>query len=231
VGLFPANAVGDDIEVYDDEDRSAARAKLFSLRQQVDKDSDDPYLALADFVAPKDSGIADYVGLFCCSAGFGLEKIIEDAKANNDDFRVIMAEALADRLAEALAEKLHEEVRKDHWGYAPEENFQPEELLKCMYQGIRPAPGYPSQADGQERATLFDLLSAKEATGVELTENLAMLPAASVCGLYFASPESSYFAHGKLARDQVADYAARTGKSLAHTEKWLGPSLGYEPKA
>lgn len=178
VGLYPANAVGDDIEVYTDETRTAVAARLHTLRQQSEKETDEPYLALADFVAPAGSGVADWVGMFCVSTGFGLDAMVADFKARHDDYSYIMAEALADRLAEAFAEVLHAEVRKAVWGYAADEALSTEDLLKVRYAGIRPAPGYPSQPDHTEKETMWKLMAAADTTGISLTESMAMLPAA-----------------------------------------------------
>ena len=186
-------------------------------------------MALSDFIAPKDSGVKDYLGMFVCSAGFGLDELTADFKAANDDYSYIMAEALADRLAEAFAELLHERVRKDDWGYAKDESFNCEDLLKVKYQGIRPAPGYPSQPDHTEKATMWDLMKVKEEIGVELTETFAMLPSASVSGLYFAGACSEYFNVGKLTSDQVEEYAGRKKMELSEVQRWLGPNLSYEP--
>lgn len=230
VGLYPANSVGDDIEIYEDESRDPPLCTLRTLRQQAEKEQgDEPYLALSDFVAPRGAGVADYVGMFVVSAGFGLEKVVEEHKAANDDYSYIMAEALADRLAEAAAEVLHRRVRTEFWGYAKEEGLSVDDLLKVKYQGIRPAPGYPSQPDHTEKGIMWDLMKVAETTGITLTESMAMLPAASVSGLYFAAPKSSYFAVGKINQDQVKDYAARKGCDVADVEKWLGPMLNYEP--
>jgi len=228
-GFYPANSVGDDIEVYSDDTRCSTQAKLHTLRQQAEKDVEEPYLALSDFVAPMGSGVKDYIGMFVCSAGFGLDELTAEFKSANDDYSYIMAEALADRLAEALAEVLHQRVRKDLWGYAKHEDLGAAELLKVKYQGIRPAPGYPSQPDHTEKLTMWELMGVKEEIGVTLTESLAMLPAASVSGLYFAGQASSYFSVGKISNDQVQNYAGRKGMEVSQCEKWLGPTLAYEP--
>eukprot|EP00741_Cyanophora_paradoxa_P006633 tig00001029_g6417.t1 len=228
VGFYPANAVGDDIELYGDEGRGAVAGRLHTLRQQAEKDTDEPYLALSDFVAPKGSGVPDHVGMFVCSAGFGLDALKAKYERELDDYRKIMADALADRLAEAMAEVLHEDVRKELWGYAREEALSSEDLLKVRYQGIRPAPGYPSQPDHTEKSTMWDLMKVEEATGIELTESLAMLPSASVSGLYFAAPESKYFAVNKIQKDQVASYAQRKGMPVETVERWLAPILSYD---
>eukprot|EP00884_Botryococcus_braunii_P010648 jgi/Botrbrau1/19585/Bobra.0035s0068.1 len=228
IAIYPANSVGDDIEVYADESRSEPVAKFFGLRQQAEKDNDEPYMCISDFIAPKESGVPDYIGAFA-NAAFGLEKIVEKYKHEGDDYSYIMAEALADRLAEAFAEKLHEIVRKDEWGYAPDEHLTPEDLLKVKYQGIRPAPGYPSQPDHLEKKTMWSLMNIEDQTNIALTENLAMLPAAAVSGLYFGGKASQYFAVGKITQDQVVSYANRKGIPVEEAQKWLSPSLNYEP--
>ena len=228
MGFYPANADGDDIFVYTDETRTQKSHTFCTLRQQAEKDTDDPYLALADFVAPVDSGVADYLGMFVCSAGFGLEKLIEEYKRNNDDYSYIMAEAIADRLAEALAEVMHQKARVEYWGYGKDEALSVDDMLKVKYQGIRPAPGYPSQPDHTEKLTMWDLMNVKDEIDVELTENLAMLPAASVSGLYFGGKCSEYFSVGKITTDQLESYAERKKMGLKETERWLGPSLSYE---
>jgi 5-methyltetrahydrofolate--homocysteine methyltransferase len=229
VGIYPANTVGEDIEVYTDDSRATKKCAFYSLRQQAEKDTNDPYMSLGDFVAPKETGLKDFLGMFVVSAGFGLDKMTAEFKAANDDYSYIMAEALADRLAEAFAEVLHEKMRKEDWGYAPDENLSTEEMLKVQYQGIRPAPGYPSQPDHTEKATMWELMDVEQKIGVELTESLAMLPAASVSGLVFAGKCSSYFAVGKISDDQVKSYAERKGMDLKTAEKWLAPMLAYEP--
>lgn len=225
-GLFPANADGDDIIVWEDETRTKERARLYSIRQQMEKDNDRGQFALSDFVAPWGKG-EDYVGGFCVTAGHGeLEKAKEFEDAG-DDYSAIMVKALADRFAEAFAEKLHETVRKDIWAYAPDEIYDNAELVKEAYAGIRPAPGYPAQPDHTEKETLFKLLDAEKHTGVSLTSSFAMTPPASVSGLYFSHPDSAYFAVGRIEKDQVEDYAARKGWDLATAEKWLAPILNY----
>jgi len=228
VGLYPANSVGDDIEVYSDESRSEILAKFHGLRQQVEKENDDPYACISDFIAPRDTGIVDYVGAFANSA-LGVEKMTEEFKKNGDDYNYIMAESLADRLAEAFAEKLHEIVRQDTWGYSKDEDLNVDDLLKVKYQGIRPAAGYPSQPDHTEKDTMWKLMNIKEQIGMDLTESMAMLPAASVSGLYFAGPHSHYFAVGKITQEQVVDYAERKKMPLEDAERWLRPMLSYEP--
>jgi 5-methyltetrahydrofolate--homocysteine methyltransferase len=228
VGIWPASAKGDDIQLFEDEGRGEVLATFHGLRQQAEKDNKEPYACLSDFIAPQETGVSDYLGLFA-NAAFGLEPIVAKYKAAGDDYSYIMAEALADRLAEAFAEKLHELVRKELWGYAPGEALSGEDLLKVKYQGIRPAPGYPSQPDHQEKATMWRLLKADEAIGMELTESFAMTPAAAVSGLYFAGAASHYFAVGRITADQVEDYSKRLGQDLETTTKWLSPMLNYEP--
>jgi len=227
VGFFPANSVGDDVEVYADPGRRQVRAVLPTLRQQMAKSGGRPNLALADFVAPRESGLPDHLGAFAVTAGIGLEVLVEQFTRAHDDYSAILAKALADRLAEALAERLHERVRKELWGYAPDENLGNEDLIRERYQGIRPAPGYPACPDHSQKAVLFELLDATARTGIELTESFAMHPAASVSGFYFWHPEASYFGVGRLGRDQVEDYARRKGMDTAAAERWLAPNLGY----
>ncbi len=230
VGLFPANAVGDDVEVYLDEDRGDPHAVLHHLRQQGAHRPGVPNRCLADFVAPKETGLKDYIGLFAVTAGLGTEAKIAEFKAQIDDYSGILLESLADRLAEAFAERLHERVRRELWGYAPDEHLDNHALLKEQYAGIRPAPGYPASPDHTEKQVLWDLLDVEAATGMTLTESMAMWPGASVSGIYFSHPESQYFVVGRLAQDQVADYAARKGWTLAEAERWLSPNLGYDPE-
>jgi 5-methyltetrahydrofolate--homocysteine methyltransferase len=230
VGLFPANAVGDDVEVYLDEQRGEPHAVLHHLRQQGAHRPGVPNRCLADYVAPKESGLKDYVGLFAVTAGLGTHERIERFKAEIDDYSGILLESLADRLAEAFAERLHERVRRELWGYAPDEHLDQRGLLKEQYAGIRPAPGYPASPDHTEKQTLWDLLDVEGNTGMKLTESMAMWPGASVSGIYFSHPESQYFVVGRLGPDQVADYAARKGWTLAQAERWLSPNLGYDPE-
>jgi 5-methyltetrahydrofolate--homocysteine methyltransferase len=231
VGFWPANSVGDDIELYTDDTRSTRLATLHTLRQQMARDSGArANLALADFVAPKDTGLADYVGGFAVTAGIGEEDVARRFERANDDYSKIMIKALADRLAEAFAEALHEKVRRELWAYAPGEKLSNEQLIAEDYAGIRPAPGYPAQPDHTEKRTLFVLLDAEKATGLKLTESYAMWPAAAVSGLYFSHPDSRYFGVGKIGRDQVLDYADRKGWSTEEAERWLGPILNYDPK-
>jgi len=227
-GFWPAAAAGDDIVVYSDETRQHERARLHTLRQQWERKGQDYFRALADYIAPLDSGRQDYVGAFVVTTGIGAEALCGQYEAALDDYNSILVKALADRLAEAFAEFLHAQARRD-WGYGAEESLSPGDLIAERYRGIRPAPGYPSQPDHTEKQTLFDLLQAECHAGVSLTESYAMLPAASVCGLYFAHPEARYFALDRITRDQVEDYARRKGMTLAEAERWLAPNLGYEP--
>ncbi|HWQ25175.1 MAG TPA: methionine synthase [Chlorobaculum sp.] len=229
-GIFPAGSVGDDIMVYADESRSLILTVLHTLRQQQEKAAGEPNLALSDFVAPRESGLEDYVGCFAVTAGLGIEKLLKEFSELHDDYYRIMAQALADRLAEAFAEMLHEKVRRELWGYAQDEKLSCEELIAEKYRGIRPAPGYPACPDHTEKATIFDLLNAEAVTGITLTESFAMNPAASVSGLYFANPAARYFVLGRIGRDQVEEYANRKQMGIAETEKWLAPILNYDPE-
>jgi len=230
-GLFPAARVsGDDIEVYADERRREVLMTWHNLRQQNHKPAGRPNLCLADFVAPKDSGVPDYIGAFAVTAGGGIESRIAELEARHDDYSAIMLKSLADRLAEALAERLHERVRREFWGYAADEKLGGDELVAEKYRGIRPAPGYPACPDHTEKRALFDLLDAERGAAMILTESYAMLPAASVSGFYLSHPESSYFAVGKIGRDQLEDYAKRKGMNIAEAERWLAPYLAYEPE-
>jgi 5-methyltetrahydrofolate--homocysteine methyltransferase len=225
-GLWPANSVGDDVEVYADAARSTTLATLRFLRQSQDLKPGEPLYCLSDFVAPKSSGRVDTVGAFACTAGQELEDYALSLKKGGDDYKGLLIQALGDRLAEALAEFLHLQVRKA-WGYGESENLSTADLLKEKYRGIRPAAGYPSAPDHTEKAPLWKLLDAEKATGITLTSSYAMHPGASVSGLYFAHPDSRYFAVGRIAKDQVADYAQRKGWSMQEAEKWLGPYLAY----
>ena len=228
-GLYPANSVGcDDIEIYSDDARKGVKRILHTIRNQEQKTDNLPNLALADFIAPKESGIKDYIGLFAVTAGIGIEELINKYEKDHDDYSSIIVKALADRLAEAFAEHLHKLVRKDYWGYAPEEEFNYEDMVKENYRGIRPAPGYPAQPDHTEKLIIFDLLKAEENTSIKLTENMAMYPAASVSGLYFAHPEAKYFNVGKIGKDQILDYHRRKGLSIEEIERWLRPILNYD---
>ena len=231
VGLFPANAVDDDsIEVYEDESRTVVLTRLEHLRQQGKHREGVPNRSLADFVAPKVTGLDDYVGAFAVTAGLGAGEKIAKFKKEHDDYSAILLESLADRLAEAFAEHLHERMRRELWGYAPDEDLDNDALIKERYQGIRPAPGYPACPDHTEKKVLWDLLDVERTTGIELTDSMAMWPGAAVSGWYFSHPESQYFVVGRIARDQVEDYARRKGWSLAEAERWLSPNLGYEPE-
>jgi 5-methyltetrahydrofolate--homocysteine methyltransferase len=229
IGFWPANAVGDDIRLFADDGRARELATLFTLRQQVAKRDGRPNLALADFVAPAGSGKQDYIGGFVVTAGIEEVAIAERFERANDDYSSILVKALADRFAEAFAERMHERVRKEFWGYAPDENFRPDELVGEPYRGIRPAPGYPAQPDHTEKAALFRLLDADRHIAVSLTESYAMWPGSSVSGLYLAHPESYYFGVAKVERDQVEDYARRKSMPVAEVERWLGPILNYAP--
>ena len=225
VGIFPANSIGDDIEIYSDESRSEVILIQHSLRQQTKKADGQPNIALADFVAPKESGIKDYVGAFVVTTGTGLDEHVARFEADHDDYNAIMAKALADRLAEAFAECMHVKVRKEIWAYAHDENLSNDELIKESYRGIRPAPGYPACPDHTEKIGLFELLNATEITGVSLTESLAMLPASSVSGWYFAHPQAKYFGLGKITEEQIEDIARRKKIDYLEMERWLGSVL------
>ena len=223
-GFYPAHAVGDDIVLFRNDDRRHEIARFHTLRQQHARRDGQPLLALADFVAPRDTGKADFIGAFAVTAGIGMEPLVDRFNNDHDDYNVIMAKALADRLAEALAEKLHEQARMD-WGYGQSETLSKAELTRERYRGIRPAPGYPACPDHSEKSTLFDLLDVEAATSIRLTENFAMLPAASVSGLYLAHPQSRYFAVGKIGRDQLEHYARRKGVDVEEAARWLRPNL------
>ncbi|MDR3458320.1 MAG: methionine synthase [Verrucomicrobiae bacterium] len=227
-GLFPANAIGDDVEVYTNGSRQHLRTKFHFLRQQIDKGDGTPNWCLADFIAPKATAQPDHIGAFAVTSGHGLQEIVEKFKAAHDDYNAIMAEAIADRLAEAFAEYLHKRAR-DEWGFGRLEKLTTTDLIEEKYRGIRPAAGYPASPDHTEKATLWDLLDVEQHTGIKLTENFAMWPGSSVSGLYFAHPDSKYFAVGKLGQDQVADLSGRKGKPTAEMERWLGPWLNYDP--
>jgi 5-methyltetrahydrofolate--homocysteine methyltransferase len=231
LGLFPAVGLGDDIGVYAGTDRQEIAVRVPGLRQQSSKSESRPNLALADFVAPAESRREDWLGAFVVTAGHGLGEMCEAFEAEHDDYRAILARALADRLAEAFAERLHEQVRRDYWGYAADEDLDCEGLIQEEYRGIRPAPGYPACPDHSVKRVLFDLLDAERSTGVRLTESFAMQPAAAVAGWYFAHPASAYFGVGRVGRDQVEDYATRNGRTREEVERWLGPSLAYDRDA
>jgi 5-methyltetrahydrofolate--homocysteine methyltransferase len=225
-GLFPANRVGDDVELYTDGSRSKVLATFHFLRQQTEKGDGTPNCCLADFIAPK--GSPDFIGGFAVTSGHGLKELVEKFKADHDDYNAIMAEALTDRLAEAFAEYLHKRAREE-WGFGKIENLKPEDLIEEKYRGIRPAAGYPACPDHTEKEILWKLLDVEKHTGIKLTESFAMWPGSSVSGLYFANPESKYFAVGKLGRDQLLDYHLRKGLTLQEVERWLGPWLNYDP--
>jgi 5-methyltetrahydrofolate--homocysteine methyltransferase len=231
IGLYPANSVGDDIEVYADESRTTVLHRVHTLRQQKPKPTGQPHYALADFVAPKSSGTPDWIGAFAVTAGVGLDDKVREHEAKHDDYGAIMLKSLADRLAEALAERMHERVRREFWGYAPEERLINDQLIHEDYRGIRPAPGYPACPDHTEKGTLWRLLDVEARAGIRLTENYAMHPAAAVSGWYFSHPDSLYFQVGRIDADQVADYARRKGMTREEAERWLAPILGYEVAA
>ncbi|MFT6828033.1 MAG: 5-methyltetrahydrofolate--homocysteine methyltransferase [Roseivirga sp.] len=228
VGIYPANAIGDDIEVYTDESRTEIKTVFHSLRQQGKKGDGLPNMSLADFVAPKSTNKQDYIGGFAVTAGIGIEPLIEKYEKDHDDYNSIMVKAVADRLAEAFAELMHAKVRRELWGYSKNETLDKESLIKEDYQGIRPAPGYPACPDHTEKAILFDLLEVERNTGITLTESFAMYPASSVSGFYFMHEEAKYFGLGKIEKDQVNDYAKRKGMSVELVEKWLSPNLSYD---
>jgi len=227
-GFFPANGVGEDVELYTDATRTKALARFHFLRQQSDREGNDPCRSLADFIAPKETGLADHVGAFAVTSGIGQKELCDRFRAEHDDYNAIMAEALADRLAEAFAEYLHKRVRAE-WGYGCDEGLSNEDLIQEKYRGIRPAAGYPACPDHTEKGPLWRLLDVEANTGMRITESFAMWPASSVSGLYFAHPESRYFNLGKIDRDQVADYAHRKAMSVAEVERWLGQNLNYDP--
>jgi len=229
-GFFPANAVGDDVELYTDEKRNQVLERLHFLRQQAQKEAGSPCRSLADFVAPKETGLLDHVGAFAVTTGFGVKELCDSFRAQHDDYNAIMAEALADRLAEAFAECLHKRVR-DEWGYGRAETLTPEEVIREKYRGIRPAAGYPACPDHTEKETLWRLLDVEKRVGIRITESFAMWPGSSVSGLYFAHPKAIYFGLGKIERDQVLDYHARKGMTVAEVERWLGSNLNYDPAA
>ena len=227
IGFWPANSVGDDIELYTDDTRATLLTRIHTLRQQSEKVKGEPYYALADFIASKESGVPDYFGGFAVTTGIGCDELVAEFERDHDDYNSIMTKALADRLAEAFAEKMHELVRKDYWGYAKSEHLDTIELIKEEYQGIRPAPGYPACPDHTEKTTLFEILSAEKNAHMHLTKSLAMTPASSVSGFYFAHPQARYFGLGKIGKDQVEEYAIRKNISVDSVERWLGPNLNY----
>jgi 5-methyltetrahydrofolate--homocysteine methyltransferase len=227
-GFFPANAVGDDVELYTDNTRTRVQQRFHFLRQQANREGSEPCRSLVDFIAPKETGFADHIGAFAVTSGICLKELCDSFRAKNDDYNAIMAEAIADRLAEAFAECLHKRVR-DEWGYGCKEGLNNAELIAEKYRGIRPAAGYPACPDHTEKGPLWNLLDVQKNTGMLITESFAMWPGSSVSGLYFAHPESRYFSLGKIDRDQVSDYAERKGMSVVEVERWLGPNLNYEP--
>jgi 5-methyltetrahydrofolate--homocysteine methyltransferase len=230
ISLFPANTVNyDDIELYTDESRTTVEMTTHHLRMQLERVGNDNF-CLSDFVAPKDSGVADYMGGFAVTTGHGIDEHVARFEANHDDYNAIMLKCLADRLAEAFAERMHERVRKEFWGYAADEQLSNEALIREKYKGIRPAPGYPACPDHTEKGLLWDLLKPDETIDLNITESYAMFPTAAVSGWYFAHPKSRYFGVSNIGRDQVEDYAKRKGMSIAETEKWLAPVLDYDPE-
>jgi len=227
LGFYPAQSIDDDIMLYTNKQCSEVLTVFHTLRQQSDKGASRPCYALADFIAPLESGKCDYLGCFAVTAGIGVDALVARYEAEHDDYSAIMVKALADRLAEALAEFMHEQVRKVYWGYAPDEDLDNEALIKEKYRGIRPAPGYPACPDHTEKGPLFELLNVPKRIDLHLTENFAMTPTAAVSGFYFAHPAATYFTVGKILYDQVEDYAARKGMTVAEVERWLRPNLGY----
>jgi 5-methyltetrahydrofolate--homocysteine methyltransferase len=227
-GFWPAASDGDDVVLFADESRTSELTRFHTLRQQWRRKGTEVFYALADFVAPIDSGREDYVGGFVVTAGHGVDALVKQYEADHDDYQAIMVKALADRLAEAFAESLHRRVRAE-WGYGNSEQLSNEQIIKEKYRGIRPAAGYPASPDHTEKRTLFELLAAEKNTGVCLTENFAMTPAASVSGLYFAHPDARYFAVDRVTREQVEAYAKRKGMTVGEVQRWLAPNLGYEP--
>ena len=230
IGFFPANAVGDDVEVYTDDSREEVLSTLHSLRQQGQHREGIANKSLSDFVAPKSSGLADHIGAFAVTAGLGSAEKIAEFKEQLDDYSAILLESLADRLAEAFAERMHQRVRTEFWGYQPGEDLDNDALIAEKYLGIRPAPGYPACPEHTEKQTLWELLDVRANTGIELTDSMAMWPGAAVSGFYYSHPQAQYFVVGRLGRDQVADYAERKGWSMAEAERWLSSNLAYDPE-
>ncbi|MFC2085377.1 vitamin B12 dependent-methionine synthase activation domain-containing protein, partial [Bacteroidota bacterium] len=229
IGIFPANATSeDDIEIYANENRTGILTILHTIRQQIKKAENQPNSALSDYIATKDLDIIDYIGVFAVTTGLGVEVLKAKFQKELDDYKKIMIEALADRLVEAFAEHLHERVRKEFWGYSLDENFTSDELINEKFTGIRPAPGYPAQPDHSEKIAIWNLLDVERITGIKLTENLAMYPSASICGIYIANPQAKYFNTGKISKDQVEEYHRRKGISLREAEAWLNPVLNYD---
>jgi 5-methyltetrahydrofolate--homocysteine methyltransferase len=226
-GFSPANSVGDDVEIYENEEREKVQVIFHFLRQQVEKPAGQFQQSLADFVAPRSTGIRDYLGMFAVTTGVGIEAMIEKFEKDHDDYQSIMIKALADRFAEAFAEYLHHQARLV-WGFGKTETLSHDELIREKYQGIRPAPGYPACPDHTEKTLLFEFLQVEKNIGIKLTESMAMMPASSVSGFYFSHPESKYFAVGKIGKDQVIDYHRRKGMEMKILERWLSPNLGYE---
>ncbi|MGE0189769.1 MAG: vitamin B12 dependent-methionine synthase activation domain-containing protein, partial [Steroidobacteraceae bacterium] len=232
MGLFPANSIGDDdVEIYSDDSRTEVLTTLRFLRQQREKPEGHAHNCLADYVAPKSSGVRDYIGSFAVSTGFGIEEHVRRFEAEHDDYSSIILKAIADRFAEAFAERLHEKVRRESWGYAPEERKSNEDLIREDYRGVRPAPGYPACPDHTEKATLWSLLDVEKNTGIMITESFAMYPTAAVSGWYFSHPDSKYFALGQIDLDQVQDYAKRKGMRLQDALRWLQPNLSFDADA
>ena len=227
IGFWPASAEGDDVLLYNDDGRNEPLSTVHFLRQQVAKRAGRANECLADFVAPQDTGLTDYLGGFAVTAGHGIDAKVAEFEAAHDDYSAIMLKALADRLAEAFAEHMHERVRKEFWAYAPDEDNDNDGLIREQYRGIRPAPGYPACPDHSEKPELFRLLDAESAAGIALTESMAMVPTAAVSGYYIAHPDARYFGVAKIGRDQVEDYAARRGISVEEVERWLAPNLAY----
>ena len=229
IGLWPANAVGDDIAIYADNTRERVVATVHTLRQQTPRSRGRAEnAALSDYIAPASSGTPDYLGAFAVTAGIGVEERAQAFEAQHDDYSSIMVKSLADRLAEAFAERIHQRVRREFWGYAPDEALENDALIAERYRGIRPAPGYPACPDHTEKGTLFDLLNAEANAGIELTESFAMTPGAAVSGYYFSHPQARYFGVGRIERDQVEDYATRKGWTIEEAERWLAPNLNYD---
>ncbi|MGB5397022.1 MAG: vitamin B12 dependent-methionine synthase activation domain-containing protein, partial [Gammaproteobacteria bacterium] len=225
IGFFPVNSIEDDIELYTDDTRAEVSTVLHHLRQQMEKPDDRPNQCLADYIAPKASDKADYIGAFAVTTGIGIDEHVARFEADHDDYNSILLKALADRLAEAFAERLHQRVRQEFWAYAPAEQLSNDELVAEAYRGIRPAPGYPACPDHREKAKLWQLIRPDENAGLTLTESFAMMPAAAVSGWYFSHPDARYFGTGKISRDQVTDYAERSGKPLAEVQRWLAPVI------
>jgi 5-methyltetrahydrofolate--homocysteine methyltransferase len=228
-GFWRAGSIGDDVALFSDELARNEVARVHTLRQQWERKGQTAFHALADFIAPLESGRADYLGAFAVTTGIGVDELVAQYEKQHDDYSAILVKALADRLAEAFAEALHKRVR-DEWGYGKTENLSNDELIEERYRGIRPAPGYPACPDHTEKRILFDLLEVEKKTAIRLTEHFAMTPAAAVSGWYFGHPQARYFAVDRISRDQVESYALRKGMSVAEVERWLAPNLGYEPR-